>query len=299
MKPLTSEVKSRLYQLISLLEDLISVGRIVSDSIPINHFKEPMFIRVNLFRRYINRIEVIIPLLKKWEQNENIEDSIGLLIRACLVDVISQFYLEHIHSKVKECPSEEERTYLQVPRDLLADHIFSGVNYFKTLKDANVFSNDNYKSRIDDWKKLYPNFFKNEPINYDKPTKSIAANAFPSPSHILRKIRESGLFKKHNPDQLYISYFYYSKYEHFGATTYSLQNQDMRIQFYFMMDSITYILLACSICCGHFEYADDQFRKPEDNLFRGNSQKINSIREEFVRIANIDHPEDETTINNI
>lgn len=293
MKPLTLEVQTKLYKLISLLVEFTPICRSVLDSIPVNSFKEPMFIRVNLFQRYINRIEVIITLLKQWEQNPELEDSIGILIRACLADVISQFYLEDIHSKVKGCPSEEENQYLQVAKDLLADHIFSGVNYFKTMKDASVFTNKYYKKSIDEWKTLYPAYFKNEAIDYDKPTKNIAAKAFPSPIKILKNIRHSEIFKRHNPDQLYTCYFYYSKYEHFGVTTHFLQTEDMNMSFYFMMDSMTYILLACNICYGHFQNANDKYNKNFDNNSEENGRKMNDIREEFVRIVNINHPTDD------
>lgn len=285
MKPLTLELQTKLYQLIELLENITPIGRLTLEGFPIDHFKDPMYIRVNLFHRYINRIEVMIPLMKKWEQNPDIEDSIGIIMRACLVDVISQFYLEDIHSKVNTCPSIEETEYLQVAKDLLADHLFSGMKYLKTLKDDKVYTNEYYKESIDEWIKLYPFYFKDEQIDYDNPTKSILARAYPTPSKILKHIRQSELFKRHNPDQLYIIYFYYSKYEHFGATTNSIQTHDMNIIFYFMMDSLTYILLACLLCCGHFEHA---YAKANDG-FAEYFKKINLIREEFVRIVNINH----------
>lgn len=288
--PLSSELQNKLYQLIELLETVISTGKSVISKIPVNLFKEPMFIRVNLFHRYINRIEVLIPLLKEWEKNINVEDSIGIIIRACLVDVISQFYLEEFHSKVNTCPSEEEDKYLQVARDLLADHIFSGVKYLKTLKDASVFTNAYYKESIDEWKRLYPPYFKNEVINYDKPTQNIAANPFPPPIQILKEIRNSDLLKRQNPDQIYMSYFFYSKYEHFGVTTNSLQTKDINMSFYFMMDSMTYILFGCWLCCAHFENADAKLKD--------DSEKIHSIREEFIRIVNVNHPSDADLINN-
>lgn len=288
--PLSSELQNKLYQLIEILETVISTGKSVISNIPVNHFKEPMFIRVNFFNRYINRIEVLIPLLKQWKKNINVEDSIGIIIRSCLVDVISQFYLEEFHSKVKVCPSEEEDKYLQVARDLLADHIFTGVKYFKTLKDVSVFTNSYYKKSIDEWKRLYPPYFKNEAIDYDKPTQNIAANPFPLPLQILKEIRNSDLLKRQNPDQIYMSYFFYSKYEHFGVTTNSLQTKDINMSFYFMMDSLTYILFGSWLCCAHFVHADAKLKE--------DSEKIYSLREEFVRIVNDNHPTDADLINN-
>jgi hypothetical protein len=292
-KPLTSIAQVKLYELIQLLEDLIPIGKTVVNRIPTQYFREPMFIRVNLFERYINRIEVMIPLMRQWEKNPVVEDSIGLIMRGCLVDALYQFHLDDVHSKVKSCPSPEESEYLQVASDLLADHIFSGVKYLKGAKDAGVFTNEFYKEGIDSWKEKYRKYFKNEPIDYDKPVDNITARPFPPPIKILKSIRNSEWLNRHKPDQLYMSYFFYSKYEHFGATTNALQNTDMNTLFYFMMDSMTYILLACQMACGHFENANDKYNQENKEKIYGlkeESDKIYSIREEFLRIVNTNRP---------
>jgi hypothetical protein len=52
--------------------------------------------------------------------------------------------------------------------------------------------------------------------------------------------------------------------------------------FYMMIDSFTYILLACTISCGHFEHAFYRFKDECDKLY--------ALREEFVKIVNISRP---------
>jgi hypothetical protein len=49
-----------------------------------------------------------------------------------------------------------------------------------------------------------------------------------------------------------------------------------------MIDSFTYILLACTISCGHFEHAFYRFKDECDKLY--------ALREEFVKIVNISRP---------
>lgn len=141
-KPLISDLRLQHQKLTGLLECLIPVGRELLMGIPTDHFKEPMFIKVNIFERHINRIEVLIPLLKQWEKSRFVEDSIGLIIRGCLSDVISQFYIEEVHSKVKSCPSPEENRYLETVSSLLADHIRTGLKHLKALTDSGVFTRE-------------------------------------------------------------------------------------------------------------------------------------------------------------
>lgn len=292
-KLLTSNSILQLNQLIKLLEDVIPAGRKLLESIPTDRFKEPIFIKINIYERHINRIEVIIPLLKQWKNSPFVEDSIGLIIRGCLSDVISHFYLEDVHSKVKSCPSPEEVEYLKVASSLLADHIHTGVRHTKALRDAGVFTREHSMNNIDQWKALYSEYFNNEPINYDNPTKNILPKPYPSAAHIIKLIRNSDLLKKFDLDTLYISYFFYSKYEHFGATTNSLQTSDMNMLFYMMMDSFTYILLSCQILSAHFEDASYKYYKQFNSnytLDQEISNKLFSIREEFIRILNTDRP---------
>lgn len=292
-KLLTSNSTLQLHQLIKLLEDVIPVGRKLLQGIPTDHFKEPMFIKINIFERHINRIEVIIPLLKQWENSPFVEDSIGLIVRGCLSDVISQFYIEDVHSKVKSCPSPEEVKYLEVASSLLADHIHTGIRHMKTLRDAGVLTREKSMENIDHWKALYPPYFKKEPINYDNPIKNVLPKPYPSTAHIIKLIRNSDLLRKFDLDTLYISYFFYSKYEHFGATTNSLQNSDMNMSFYMMMDSLTYILLSCQILSVHFEDANYKYYRQFNSDYKldvEGSEKLFFIREEFLRILNTDRP---------
>jgi hypothetical protein len=292
-KLLTPNLKLQLHQLIKLLEDVIPVGRKLLEDIPTNHFTEPMFIKINIFERHINRIEVIVPLLKQWEGSPFVEDSIGLIVRACLSDVISQFYLEDVHSKVKFCPSPEEDEYLETASSLLADHINTGLRHIKALMDAGVFTREKGMKSIDEWRALYPPYFKNEPVNYDNPTKNVLPKPYPSASQIIKLIRNSDLLKKFDLDNLYIGFFFYSKYEHFGATTNSLQNSDMNMLFYFMMDSFTYILLSCQSLSIHFEDANYKYYKQINRDYEHDSEgsdKIFLIREEFLRILNTSRP---------
>jgi hypothetical protein len=264
-----------------LLKDLVIEGRTVLGNIPEGTKSDPMFIRVNLFSRYIHRIDTIIPMIDQWDENSS--DTVGIIIRACLVDVISQFYLEHIHSKVKSIPSEEETEYLLVAHDLLADHIFSVVGYFKAMKDENAIDSIEYKESIDDIRKLYNKFFKDEAINYENPKKSMKANSFPKPRAILKTLRKSDLLNRHEIDSLYLSYFHYSKYEHFGITTIPLKSQNLNTHIEILTSSLSYILLACLICTTHFEYADQASKISTPNRFKKSVEKIYSIREELVQ----------------
>jgi len=292
-KHLTTKSRLQLHQSIKLLEDVLPVGRKMLKEIPSDPFTEPMFIKVNILERHINRIEVIIPLLKQWEKSPFVEDSIGLIIRGCLSDVISQFYIEDVHSKVKSCPSPEEDEYLKIVYSLLTDHIHSGLRHIKSLTDAGVFTREESKKHIDSWKSRYKHYFKTEAVNYDNPTKNILPKQYPSASHIIKLIRNSDLLKKFDLDQLYMGYFFYSKYEHFGATTNSLQNTDMNMLFYIMMDSLSYILLSCQLLSIHFEEANYKYHRQFNSdckLDAEGSEKIFAIREEFLRIVNTNRP---------
>lgn len=292
-KLLTTNSKFQLEQATRLLTDMVPVGRKILKEIPTDHFKEPMFVKVNMLERHINRIEVIIPLLKQWEKSPFVEDSIGLIIRGCLSDVISHFYIEDVHSKVKSCPSPEEEKYLNTVYSLLADHIHSGLRHLKSLTDAGVFTRKKSKEHIDSWKSRYKPYFKEEAINYDNPTKNVLPEQYPSASHIIKLIRNSDLLKKFDLDQLYMGYFFYSKYEHFGATTNALQNTDMNMLFYFMMDSLSYIMLSCQLLSIHFEDANYKYHiqiKDDYELNSEVSNKLFSIREEFIRIVNTNRP---------
>lgn len=294
-KVLTSNSILQLQKLTMLLEDAIPAGRKLLKDIPVDHFKETRFIKVNILERHINRIEVIIFLLSQWEKRPSVEDSIGLIIRGCLSDVISEFYIEDLHYKVKTCPSPEEEVYLKATSSFLADHVRAGLSYNKALTDAGVFSKEYSKESIDRWKALYPPYFDTNPINYDNPLKNILPQPFPKAAQIIKSIRNSEMLQKFNLDDLYINYFYYSKYEHFGVTTNHIQNSDMNMSFYVMMESLSYVLLSCQILSIHLEDDNNKFFSQfhsEHKIDTQASEKFFSVREEFVRILNANRPEE-------
>ena len=292
---LAPEVQDQLLQLTKWFEDVIPSGRKLLASIPTDSFKETRYIKVNILERHINRIEVISSLFEQWKNSRGVEDSIGLIIRACLSDILSQFYIEDLHSKVKKTPSQEEDEYLKATSSLLADHIRAGLIYNKAQTNAGVITREQSREAIDKWKSLYPPYFNEEPLNYDKPIKNVLPERFPSASEIIKLIRNSNLLKKFNLDNLYINYFFYSKYEHFGVTTNHIQYSDINMTFDNMMSSLSYILLSCQILSVHLEIDNDKFYSQFDSEYKADSEaseKFFSIREELVRILNEDRSEE-------
>jgi hypothetical protein len=264
MKPMTVPVRTKLYQIKKILDEFVQLGIRVENGHPTKEHDEFIYIKVNLFGRYVHRLEAISLLLPELESNPTIEDTIGLVIRGCLADLIPMFYLEVLQSHATNEEGEDEM--IGQARAFLCDHLFSFLTFLKDYRTAGVYTEKIYKEAVDKLKSDWPYYFSSDPMDYDHPEKSIDAKRFPKNSHLIRYVRSHESNELFRINGLYELYSFYSKYEHFGIFTNSMQTMDMDIQAHRIFDSIWYIILGSWFCIRQFHYAFNNVEEEEKRL---------------------------------
>ncbi len=255
MKRLSNDSKNKLYQLIKILDEFVSIGTQIERSIPKVPLEEFIYVRINLMSRYVHRIESINLMLSKFEENPTIEDSIGLLIRGGLADFIPMLYLDVLHTKI-ESPTDEINNDFQkkMTRSFLCDHIYNLIDFLKKSKDNGVIGESYYRKQIDKIKTEYSSYFFDTVIDYNNPFENIDSIKFHKNYKLMPVIRNSPISESVDINFVNSMYSYYSKYEHFGVFTNRMQTQDMGILMYQMFDSIRYLMIGSIACCIHLSH---------------------------------------------
>jgi hypothetical protein len=286
VKPLSNLNKTKLHQFRRIIKEIVEVGIKIDSRNKSGSYKEYLFVRVNLFQRFIRRLEAINILLEHLETNISIEDSIGLIIRSGLIDFLQMTYLDLLHVKFEGEKTEENEIKLsKQTRNYLAEHIRTVIGFMNDYKYFDKFpdsikGDDKYKLGIDLLKKDYPAYFKDESIaDYNKPYENFNFGKFPKNRELLKEILEFKPFDDLNVFIAYDGFHNYSKYEHFGVMTNRMQTQDTNRLMLNIFAYLHFLLLGAYMCCSHIN--------TEIHNIETEVTEIKKLNKEYVDLLNL------------
>ena len=252
---LSDEYKVKLGQLRPIISDIVKLGIKVEQQFPDSHQSELIFIRMNLFSRFIHRLKCINYLLVFIESDPTMEDNIGLIIRAGLADLIPMLYLDVVHSNIKNINDDNDENnilHAEQTRAFLCDHIYSLMSFFKDYKSAGEYSDDQYRMMLDKLKSDHSPYFYETPMDYKNPKANVDAKRFVKNAEMIAYMRQyPQVLDNKIIHQIYEMYSYYSKYEHFGIFTNGMQNMEMDTLIFRILSCIRFFIYGIYLCCIH------------------------------------------------
>jgi hypothetical protein len=270
------ESEQKLNLTIDLLSKIVRVGNSAQEKFPQAHYEIIVFVFIGYLERLTASLDSINILLQQYKDKPYIETSIGLIIRASLLDYMTMAYMSTFFSDIKsKDDTEGEIKFQEKFNALICDQIHNTFKYLKLTKSSNLISQEDYNSAIENCYKNYHFAFIDDQVDYDHPEQKLICTKFVSPRDMFTRIHNHPLTKKYS--KVYDLYIYYSKYEHYGIMTHFMQNQGFDNNFSRIILSIKYIIRGIGAT---FAFLDN----PKDKLIEEKKQ-LNILEEKFGELS--------------
>ena len=205
--------------------------------------------------------------MRNYKKKFYVETSIGIILRANLLDFMTITYLSSYQADIKsENDKENEEKYNQQFNSLIADHIHNTFKYLKLAKDNNLIKDAEYRKAVENIFYTYKFLFKENVIDYESPHKKLISTEFKSPKDYFTRINNHSLTRKFA--KVYDLYTYYSKYEHFGIMTHFLQRQGFDNDFETMIASIKYVIRGIGATFVYLSHPNDKLQNEKDKMIK-------------------------------
>lgn len=267
MENLSTENFNKLKKAIILSDRIVDIGQSALEKFPENDYAIKYFMAINYLERFVTTLRSVNILLRQYEKNTSVETSIGLIIRASLLDFMNVLYLSTYHPDRKEFNKKIEI--------LVSDQIDKTFKYLKLIRSINEISQDDYIRALEEFCTQFPTLFDNSTIDHNKPERKLKhKNKLLSATILFNRIR--GHEKTREFSSAYYYYLYYSKYEHFGIITHFLQRKGFN-------HDVTMIIVSLSLVIRglikNFEFLDILPDKLENE-----QQQILDLLNEFDKL---------------
>src|ERR1035437_9287283 len=112
MDKLSNENESKLSIAIPLIDKVVNVGMDALEKFPTAEYKIEVFVFINYLERFVYNLDSINILLKNYQKKFYVETSIGIILRANLLDFMAITYLSSYQADIKsENDKENEEKY--------------------------------------------------------------------------------------------------------------------------------------------------------------------------------------------
>jgi hypothetical protein len=256
MDKLSQNNEERLDNAIKLIDKITAVGNSGLQKFPTKDYDLLIFFFINYLERFTFSLDNINILLRQYKHKPSVDTSIGLILRACLLDFMTITYLSTYFMEIKSNGEGKEKFDKQF-NSLVSDHVLNAIKYLKLCKDSGFISEVEYKEAIKNNWETYSFLFSTETVDYVNPLSKLNSQDYISPKELFTRIHNHSLTKKFS--QVYDLYTYYSKYDHFGLMTHFMQRKGPDHDFDTMTTSMMYVVRGIG---GTFSYLSG----PEDIL---------------------------------
>jgi hypothetical protein len=265
MNKLTVENETKFSEAINLIDKIVEVGKSALKKFPTDDYELIVFTFINYLERFTHNLEAINILLREYIGKPNIETSIGLTIRASLLDFITITYLSTYQADVFSKDDKENEAKFNKQFDgLMADQIHNTIKYLKLTRDVGLITKDDYKKAIENSWHAYSFLFVDKVVDYENPEKKLISKEIKSPKQYFKRIHSHPLTKKFS--MVYDLYTYYSKYEHFGIMTHFMQRQGVNNDFETMIASLKYMTRGIGASFAFLSYPVDKLQVEKDAM---------------------------------
>ena len=275
MDILTLENERKLLQAISLIDKIIIVGQSALDKFPTDDYTLIIFTFINYLERFTHNLQAINILLREYKDKPNTETSIGLTIRASLLDFITITYLSTYQADIlSKDDKENEEKFDKAFGSLMADQIRKTLTYLKLVREVKLITNEDYKKAIENSWHTYSFLFVDKIVDYENPEKKLISRKQIFVTDYFKRIHNHTLTNKYS--MVYDLYTYYSKYEHFGIMTHFIQRQGVNNDFDTMVASMKYLTRGIGASFVFLSYPIDKLQTEKE--------KMNELQNEFDKI---------------
>jgi hypothetical protein len=180
-------------------------------------------------------------LLKIYKKNNQIEFSIGLLIRPIILDALSSLIYYAILKKKGPTITRDSITkdIYEHAYTLLSDGLIYNLDYGKALFEKNIISIEELHAYYNDFASNYPEFLKQQNGNNTRPsliTKS------PTGAKSTFKLLADDSDLKGLSHKLFNMYTFYSKYDHFGIMHFEIMKLESHLKEQNIIASIEFFI---------------------------------------------------------
>ena len=223
------------------IDNAVEIGTSALRKFPTEQYPIVTFTYLNLLQRFIFHLKSIGVLLKGYEKDPNLENSLGLILRAGLLDFMTTIFLSTYQMDIKNSEDHSAaEIFFEKFDSFITDHIRHTIDYLITAVNSGYISQEQYESALENTKKKYGFAFKTGELDYNKPKGQIITAKALSAKKMFNRIHEYKMTKKYS--NAYDLYLYFGKYEHFGIMTHFIQQQGIQHFFEIAQTSIKYIV---------------------------------------------------------
>jgi hypothetical protein len=259
MDKLTLENEAKLLEAIGFIDKIVAVGKSALEKFPTGDYDLLVFTFINYLERFTHNLEAVNILLREYKDKPNIETSIGLTIRASLLDFMTITYLSTYQADILSKDDKENEAKFNKQFDgLMTDQIHNTIKYLKLTRDVGLITKDDYKVAIENSWHTYSFLFTDKIVDYENPESKLISKEHKSPKQYFTRIHNHPLTKKFS--MVYDLYTYYSKYEHFGIMTHFMQRQGVNNDFDMIIASMKYMTRGIGASFSYLSYPVDKLK---------------------------------------
>ncbi|MBK7884417.1 MAG: hypothetical protein IPJ81_11985 [Chitinophagaceae bacterium] len=180
------------------------------------------FFCIGLLERLKNTSLALKALLDKINSNPSLEFACGIIIRSALLDKLIVLNLYEVLSKNQTTSiteSEKEEIVKNFCEEMLSDGLAHTLKYVKAAKDVNLITHKKLLEIFKNFVSKHKIFF--EPYANDG-SMPVVKYKYTSPEKLFKKLANTPLKALSN---IYDTYLFFSKYDHFGILYYEVSKQ--------------------------------------------------------------------------
>ena len=278
MEHLSSENELKLLDAVEILDKIVLIGNDVLIKIPTADFQNYTFILINFLQRFNGAFQSISILLNRYKNNPNIETSIGLIIRASLLDCIVLSYIGTYADDLQSDNITNKHKFEEIINEFMSDQLNYVLKHLRLLKKCNQISSYEFQEELN---LAYSNFkylFNLDIIDEANPIENLICKQVKSITHYYTRISSHSLTKDCSKN-LYNLYIYYSKYDHFGSMTHFLQSHNIEYNF-------TRILIALQHLIFGFKSSLNSLQLPNNDSIIKEKKTLEMLEMDFNNIVN-------------
>jgi len=234
---LSSENLARNRQAIELINNTLMLGYSVIGKFQEAYFDLATFSCMDYVERIHNALESIKILLSVFPFQPRIETSLGLTLRASLLDFMTIVYWASYDTDQTVSPEESGQNLNNQIEVIASDQIKYTLSYLKNMKEVGYVSAIQYNTCLQN---LYKNFDFLFTFNSESNEHELKHKKGISTVKMFHRIKSQPLTSKFA--LAYDLYMYYSKYEHHGLMTHFMQRENLNQDHDRVIYSIQYIL---------------------------------------------------------
>lgn len=218
--------EKKLKLLIQLNDEVISIANEAKYKIPEDDYPLLDFVWIGFFNRFIDTLVSTNILLQYYKEKRNVETAIGLTFRASLLDFMIAVYFGTYESEIDDKKPETRKRLDDVLTNFICDQLKYTIKHLELAHKLQVITYQQYSIGLKNFFEKHKIFF----THFDEKnlTSCLKGKKF-TVTEVFNRIHQDKQLK--HLSEVYDYYIFYSKYDHFGILTNSMQSMSITEEF--------------------------------------------------------------------